>query len=274
MNTLFPVLPYEELRATRDTIQGLVQVIASIRTKLDVPQRHWSHAALQVVATGLTTGPLGLNNGSIMQITLNLAKHCILIQDNAGGEWRADLQGRSSEALYTFIQQTVSKLDAGLDFDSLELSNSAGAYDPVQAWKYLAVLTQVNTVLRQFKGTIRERTSPVQFWPHHFDLAMLWFSGRLVAGQDPENEDYADEQMNFGFSTGDEGITEPYFYITMYPWQDAIRETALPQGAYWNEGGWNGAVMPYSVLGEQMQAQEFLLQFFSNIQKAGAELTK
>jgi hypothetical protein len=30
----------------------------------------------------------------------------------------------------------------------------------------------------------------------------LWFSGRLVSGQDLANAEYADEQMNFGFSNG------------------------------------------------------------------------
>ena len=43
---------------------------------------------------------------------------------------------------------------------------------------------------------------PVVLWPHHFGLAVLWFSGHPAPDQDPANAEYADEQMNFGFSTG------------------------------------------------------------------------
>jgi Family of unknown function (DUF5996) len=114
MNTLFPVLPYEELRATRDTIQGLVQVIASIRTKLDVPQRHWSHAALQVVATGLTTGPLGLNNGSIMQITPTCrdvqAKLSTRSFSKQFQNWMQDLTSTRWSYRILLVRMTLSKL--------------------------------------------------------------------------------------------------------------------------------------------------------------------
>ena len=37
---------------------------------------------------------------------------------------------------------------------------------------------------------------------HKSQQVSKWFSGRLVPGQDPANAEYADEQMNFGFSTG------------------------------------------------------------------------
>lgn len=37
---------------------------------------------------------------------------------------------------------------------------------------------------------------------HKSQRVSNWFSGRLVPGQDPANAEFADEQMNFGFSTG------------------------------------------------------------------------
>ena len=65
-------------------------------------------------------------------------------------------------------------------------------------------------------------------WPHHFDLAVVWFSGRKVPGQDPNDPEYSNEQMNFGFSTGDSGTPEPYFYATAYPAPDGWMENDLP----------------------------------------------
>jgi hypothetical protein len=110
----------------------------------------------------------------------------------------------------------------------------------------------------------------VQLWPHHFDLALLWFSGRLVPGQEAADEESADEQMNFGFSTGDEGIANPYFYATAYPWPEGMAEGVLPAGASWNEQGWRGALLMYDVLVEQENPKEYLLSFLRAAQAAGS----
>ena len=86
-----------------------------------------------------------------------------------------------------------------------------------------------------FKGDKLKETSNINFWTHRFDLAMLMFNGKLISGQDPNNWDYSREQMNFGFSFGDEVITNPYFYITQYPFNDKLFELNLTHGAYWHK---------------------------------------
>ena len=63
----------------------------------------------------------------------------------------------------------------------------------------------------QFRAGFREESSPIQVWPHHFDLSMLWLPGEKIDGQDPADEEYSDKQMNFGFVLGDDSIPEPYF---------------------------------------------------------------
>ena len=44
-----------------------------------------------------------------------------------------------------------------------------------------------------------------------FDMTMTWLPGAKVPGQDVDNAEYADAQMGFGFTLGDETIAEPYF---------------------------------------------------------------
>jgi|SRR5581483_1228782 len=109
---------------------------------------------------------------------------------------------------------------------------------------------------------------------HHFDLALLWFSGRKVPGQDPNDAENADEQMNFGFSVGDEGIPEPYFYITAYPLPKNFVGAPLPHGAYWHTDGWNGAVLLYKALVATDAPDARLLDFWRAAQKYGAELMR
>lgn len=74
----------------------------------------------------------------------------------------------------------------------------------------------------------------VRCWPHHFDLAVLFEMGAGAA--DPRCT------VGAGFSPGDEGRPEPYFYVTPYPYRfDAARREVPP--AVWNVEGWLGLVM-------------------------------
>jgi hypothetical protein len=61
---------------------------------------------------------------------------------------------------------------------------------------------------------------------------MLVFSGKLVDGKDSNDWSSSREQMNFGFSTGDDGIPEPYFYVTAYPFNQKLLNEPLPPAAF------------------------------------------
>jgi len=139
---------------------------------------------------------------------------------------------------------------------------------------YWQTLSQIDLLLKQFRGELREECSPVQIWPHHFDLSLVWFSGRLVPDVDPADAENADEQMAFGFSTGDEGIPEAYFYITAYPWPQGLTDVKLPDGASWQTEGWKGAVLTYEQLLEKEAPKDALLHFWRTVQAAGAALMR
>ncbi|RMD51302.1 MAG: hypothetical protein D6830_00675, partial [Ignavibacteria bacterium] len=64
---------------------------------------------------------------------------------------------------------------------------------------------------------------------------------------------------------GDEGITEPYFYITAYPFPEDITNINLSGSAYWHTEGWNGAIYTYSDLLKSEDSQKELLKFFEEV---------
>ena len=125
--------------------------------------------------------------------------------------------------------------------------------------------------MTEFRAGIREETSPIQLWPHHFDLSMLWLPGEKIPGQDPDDEEYADKQMNFGFTFGDAGIPEPYFYVSAYPQPDALPSIDLPVGTVWHTDGFNGAVLTYRNLLESRDPFGYLLDLWQRMLLAGRE---
>ena len=104
------------------------------------------------------------------------------------------------------------------------------------------------------------------------DLAMNWFSGLLVPGIDPSDQESADEQMNFGFVTGDGSAPDAYFYVTAYPAPDGWTDLTLPEGAYWQTEAWTGAILPYAVLAASERPDALLLAYLRAVQAHGKKL--
>ena len=123
--------------------------------------------------------------------------------------------------------------------------------------------------METLRAGIREDASPIQFWPHHFDLSLLWLPGNMIPGQDPANEEYADKQMNFGFLFGDDGIAEPYFYITAYSVPDAMPSTALPGDTSWQTEPFSGVVILYRDLVAMDDPAEYLAVVWKTLYEAG-----
>jgi hypothetical protein len=77
--------------------------------------------------------------------------------------------------------------------------------------------------------------APVRVWPHHFDVGSVLPLERGRGHEDPS--------IGVGLSPGDEGIAEPYLYVTPWPPPPPESLPALPAGGRWNLEGWTGAVL-------------------------------
>ena len=268
-DTIFPPLPLAEWQETRDTIAGYAQLTGKIRRALTPHQKHWWHVSLRTAATGLTTTPMPAGSKTL-ELLLDFTDHQLHITTSHGERRQIPVHGQSAGAFKDETLAVLSELGVEPQIDhSLFPDEGAAAYDRAAVARFWQALSQVDTVFKTFRHGFRGESSPVQLWPHHFDLAVVWFSGRLVPDQDPADPEYADEQMNFGFVPGDGGIPEPYFYITAYPATEGLTNTALPEGAYWQTEGWTGAVLPYRKLVGDPAPKERLLHFLQTVHKAG-----
>lgn len=81
------------------------------------------------------------------------------------------------------------------------------------------------------------RPSPTRVWPHHFDIAVLddLDGGAGRAGQEPRS-------IGVGMTPGDDGVPEPYLYVTPWPYPAPAGLPELPEGG-WSTEGWVGAVL-------------------------------
>ncbi|MFN8459290.1 MAG: DUF5996 family protein [Anaerolineae bacterium] len=274
----FPALPLSAWQPTRDTLQGYSKVLGKIRRALTPPQKHWWHVSLRVAPHGLTTTaiPVPESDGATFEINLDLLQALqVRIVTSLDQSWTQPLTGQPLNQFCDSVLAVLAEMGIEVEIDrTLFAADTPGVIDPEAVKIFWQAFSSTHTVMQQFKAGLPGETGPVQLWPHHFDLAMLWFSGRTVPGVDPANEEYADEQMNFGFSTGDEGMPEPYFYATAYPWPKQMVAAPLPAGAEWYTASWKGGLLRYELLVKAGQPAENLLAYLRAVHQAGSNLMK
>ncbi|MBP8003085.1 MAG: hypothetical protein KA314_05575 [Chloroflexi bacterium] len=274
----FPALKLSDWQTTRDTVQRYCQLLGKIRRALTPFEEHWYHASLRVGAAGLTTTTIPYGEDSFyaddtFEMLLDFMSHKLSINSSRRLQLEIPLTGQSLQAFHGAVMEGLKTLGVEVELDhSLFADDTPGVYDAAAITAYWQALKQIDSILHQFKAGLAGETGPVQLWPHHFDLAMLWFSGRQVPNTNPNDRENADEQMNFGFSTGDGAIPDGYFYITAYPTPDGFVGSLLSEGAYWNPTGWKGAVLPYAELVGVDNPKQKLLNFLHLVQARGATL--
>jgi hypothetical protein len=269
MTYTFPPLTLANWQPTRDTLHYYTKVIGAVRKEFTPEQKHWWMGSLYVTPVGLTTGPVPIGSRSV-QLTLNFRAHRLQLINSAGTTRSVRLMGQSEGSFATYVTDALEELGVPMVFRGAVFEGDGMmSYDLDSAETYLTALVQIDNLFKKFRASFRKESSPVHLFPHHFDLAVTWFSGRLVPDTDPTDPDYSDEQMTFGFVTGDRGIEDAYFYATAYPTPNELTDQPLPAVADWHTAGWTGAVLPYQALVEDEHPDLLLLNFLHTAHQAG-----
>lgn len=91
--------------------------------------------------------------------------------------------------------------------------------------------------------------SSVCTWPHHFD------TGFLVT-VDADKEGKPSKTVGAGYAVPDDKIREPYYYVNHWTAEGGLSYKNLPDlpdGSYWHQKGWKGAVLPASEIVAQRE---------------------
>ncbi len=266
----FPGIELDTMRGTRDALHAWSRILGAWLKSARARRKHWWQASLRPSLNGLTTGVV--RGTQDFELELDLVNSQLLAR-MPGGEVAEPLTGQSAASLAAWLDKVL--LEGGIDKDlapgqEIRSDETYPDYSREAAVAMHGAFASVAAALEQLRAGIREETSPIQVWPHHFDLSMIWLPGPKIAGQDPANEEYADKQMNFGFVFGDGGIDEPYVYMTAYPLPDELPETDLPAGTVWKSEGFSGAVLLYKDLIAQPDPAAYLHELWNTLLAAGS----
>lgn len=268
----FPILEVSEFATTRDALQAYSRIPGAWLKTCRARRKHWWHISLRPSLFGVSTGVV--YTGPVnFEIELNLHASCLSARTSDGQALKIDLHGQAAAEPEAQLRRFL--LNAGVPAECAPSSGDAtqpfDGYSSTQAQQLGRALDRVSAVLDAMRAGIRSETSPLGLWPHHFDLAMLWLPGDKIPGQDPDDEEYADVQMNFGFTFGDEMVPEPYFYTTAYPVPEAFPASELAGGAEWFSDGFTGMVWRYAHLLEVADPAAALLSQWKTLLDEGRQ---
>ena len=270
----FPTLEPDAIAGTRDAVHAYSQILGDWKAACLPHRKHWWELAVQPSIHGLTTGLVSAGRDFELELDLVADRFRGYVAD--GGELNEPLSGRPARELADEVAEflTGHGMDRELIPADKRRANHAHLYkeySPGTARDLAAAFRSVTAAFNGFRAGIREETSPIQLWPHHFDLAMSWLPGEKIPGQDLNDAELSDKQLNFGFVLGDAGIPEPYFYITAYPLPDAFPDLPLPAGTTWRTDGFSGAVLLYRNLVNSTDPHRYLVDLWNGLLAAGRQ---
>jgi hypothetical protein len=286
---LFPPVPLEQWRPSKETLHRFAQLVGKIRLAASVRRNHWWNVPFHLTGRGITTRPMGLVDGNpIFTIDFDFVGHQLVVSTVDGRTSAFPLAGRSVAAFHTDLTATLAALGIRVDVDQpapFDLPDSGrpfaadtehDAYDPAQVTRYWQVLSQVNLVLEQFAARFSGKASPVHHFWHTFDIAHTRFSDRIVdqpAEADPvTREAYSREVISFGFWFGDDSFPEPAFYAYTAPEPAGLADEPLaPASAHWVARGTSHlAILRYDDARAAADPRAAVLDFFESAYQGGA----
>lgn len=238
---------------TRDTLHAYSRLLGAVRRLLMPPHPRWWHISLELASQGLTTGQIPAPTearGGDLELTLNLRRSRLAL--GADGDSRHELSLLAAPTATELGQEVVAWLRRlGIESGperSLWVDDGERSYDPEAATRFLRALLEVEKVFERVRSTLSGETGPIQLWPHHLDLSFEWFGSRRVEYEEEGEARETSAQIGFGFSTGDDSHPEAYFYATPWPFEEPFLEGSLPAAARWQTVGWQGGLLPYTLV--------------------------
>src|SRR5260370_13427685 len=179
----WPAVSYDRWGATCDTLHAHTQVLGKVAVRRAPAERQLQHAAVRLSARGWETAPLPAPDGSgSLVVALDLRAHEAVVEHSGGQVERVPLAtDRPVGEVTREVLAAVARVAGAVQINPrpqevgwsvpLDEDYEHAHYDPGQAGGYFAAATQAALALAAFRAPYRSRSSPVNAWWGHFDLA-------------------------------------------------------------------------------------------------------
>ena len=202
--------------STRDALHQIALVIGAARVACSDPLPNDLHFSLDMTSSGFSTATMRC--GGVLAFDFKSLRLSFSRCDRS--VFSLGVTGHSQVSL----AQAMLALFADCGYPiapSLKLitREETLSIDPSLAADSLTVFNTAYTALASFRAKLSGFMTPLVLWPHHFDVAFIWFPTR-------QTDEQRDPQIAFGFAPYSPGLERPYIYA--YAWSKATGYLQLP----------------------------------------------
>ncbi len=246
MQTLSMTAMPADWETTRATLHSYSHALGAIARAHAVSHPKWWHISLKVVPTGLVTDAMPIRDGGTFWLRMDLNEHAVLAETSTGDRHRVSMRdGLTASEFGNALLAIVGDLGLYGDYAREKFEGDEPRdYDPADAEQFFAALVRIEHNLQLHRVAVDGPVSPLQIWPHGFDLAFEWFG----AGE---------SQINLGFYPAGRA----YFYSNPSPFDASLTGNELPVPAAWHSEGWEGSILYYDDLLSGDDPEATLLEY-------------
>jgi len=283
--SLWPELPFDSWRETRDTLHRYAQIVGKIQLETTPRVSHFWNVALTLTPRGLSTSAMPYH-GRTFSIAFDFVEHALVMRTRDGGERKLALVPRTVAEFYADVVADLAALGVRVPIwdhpveifrDAVPFSEDHlhRAYDRAWVERYFRVLTSTAEALGEFRARFIGKASPVGLYWGTFDLAAARYSGRRAPSPPSgtiESEAYSHELSEAGFWPGDVRYEHAAFYSLHAPAPDGFdRAKVRPAEAFW-QPSMSCFLLPYDAVRAAASPRDALLDFYESAYEAGANL--
>jgi len=256
-------VPPADLVEARMQLHYASQLSSAIGACYSEPQDDYGHVSMKwvdgVLMSGVAEGSVRLRGVlDISELKLALVED----GDERGGGRSAPLAsialgGKTVDEAFDWLRANVSGL--GMDPSKLAINTERLPDHGLRSGDRFSIhgierhieelgkyMANADLLLHEV-ADMREGSSEVRVWSHHFDMATV-FSFEGGHG--------IDSMIGAGLSPGDENFAEPYFYVYVWPAPETPSFPDFEGAGGWFTGGWTGAAAPASSIIIHTRADE------------------
>ena len=202
--------------STRDALHQVALVLGAVRVGSTDPLPNDLHFSVDVTARGLTTSALKIGG----ELQFNFADMTLAYSRDGAQVFSLDIAGHTQKSLLQAVTAGLAARGLTIEPALKHITHDTRfQFDPALAADYLRVIGGVYTALARFRARLSGYMSSLVVWPHHFDMAFLFFPG-------DGTDEHSDPQLAFGFAPFSDGLERPYIYA--YGWSAAAGYVDIP----------------------------------------------
>jgi len=194
---------------TRDALHQVSLIVGAIRVASSDALPNDLQFSVDVTDCGISTSELNIGG----ELRFDFSSFSLTYHRATGDGFTIDATSYNQKSLMQAVLDEFSILGIHIEPSMKHVTHETPfSVELSLSQDYAIVSDAMYTALARFRAKLSGGMSPIVIWPHHFDMAFMWFATENM-------DEHKAPHLAIGFAPFSDGINRPYFYA--YAWSQA-----------------------------------------------------